>query len=357
MAGNEQGVKIEGHKLMYHVDEVSKWLQGQLTYPIYVEIGPINSCNHNCSFCALDYLKSKGKMVDREILSRTLKQMSACGVKSVMFAGEGEPLLYPYITEAVSEAKKSGLDVAITSNGVLLTPEKSDALLKHLSWIKISIDAAKPATHARIHGCSEKDFNTLIGNIEYAANLKKEKSLACTIGAQMLLIPENIDEVEELILAVRKLGVSYLVLKPYSQHPNSVNRNSLNFGDYGEKLAGISRKYSANGFSVINRSITAREIEDGIAYNKCYGLDFFALITATGDVIPCNLFYDKPEFAYGNIYDAGFDEIWNGERRQAVLKKIHEKGCEDCRRGCRLNFANRYLDELKNKRVPHINFI
>ena len=51
MTDKKQKIQIEGHKLMYHVDEVSRWLKGDVVAPIYVEIGLINSCNHNCVFC------------------------------------------------------------------------------------------------------------------------------------------------------------------------------------------------------------------------------------------------------------------------------------------------------------------
>src|SRR3989338_8010506 len=100
MAAKKQKVQIEGHKLMYHVDEVSKWLKGEMVAPIYVEIGPINSCNHKCVFCALDYLKSRGSAISKDVLIANLKDMAEFGVKSIMFAGEGEPLLYHHLPEA-----------------------------------------------------------------------------------------------------------------------------------------------------------------------------------------------------------------------------------------------------------------
>ena len=32
--------RIDDHKLMFHVHRVAKWLDGDLVYPIYVEISP-----------------------------------------------------------------------------------------------------------------------------------------------------------------------------------------------------------------------------------------------------------------------------------------------------------------------------
>ena len=39
----DKRIQLEGHKLMYHVDEVSKWLKGETVAPIYIEMGPINA--------------------------------------------------------------------------------------------------------------------------------------------------------------------------------------------------------------------------------------------------------------------------------------------------------------------------
>jgi MoaA/NifB/PqqE/SkfB family radical SAM enzyme len=358
MVTKKQKVQIEGHKLMYHVSEASRWLNGEIVAPVYVEIGITNSCNHKCIFCALDYLKNKRASIDKTVLIATLKDMAEFGVKSIMFGGEGEPLLYPSLPEVIEKAKKFGIDVAITTNGVLFNKEKAELILKDLSWIKFSIDAGTNESYAKIHNCGETDFDRVLENLKVCSNYKKENNLDCTIGCQMLLIPDNVKEVEELILKIKDLGVDYLVLKPYSQHPNSINRMALDINEYDSMLTLLSKKYSKEDFQVIYRNISAQEIENKeIDYEKCYGINFFALIDALGNVIPCNIFYEKKDQHYGNIYENTFREIWNSNKRKDVLKKIHAEGCSKCRKGCRLNFVNKYLDILKNKNLEHINFI
>jgi len=358
MSDKKQKIQIEGHKLMYHVDEVSSWLKGNVVAPIYVEFGLINSCNHNCVFCALDYLKSKGSAIDKDVLINNLKDMAEFGVKSVMFAGEGEPLMYPHISEAIEKAKEFGLDIAITTNGAMLDEEKSKSILKHLSWIKFSIDAGTKEKYAKIHGCSEDDFSELISNIKFACNHREENNLDCKIGCQILLLEDNVNEVEELILKLKDIGVDYLVLKPYSQHPDSINKLGLDIKKHDKTLSELSKKYSNDDFLVIYRKLTLIEVEKNeIDYETCYGVNFFALIDALGNVIPCNIFYEKEDYYYGNINKNIFSEIWKSEKRKEVLKKLYEKGCSDCRKGCRLNFVNKYLYTLKNKDIEHINFI
>jgi MoaA/NifB/PqqE/SkfB family radical SAM enzyme len=351
-------IQLEGHKLMYHVEEVSKWLKGDMFAPIYIEIGPINACNHKCIFCALDYIKNKGAMIDRKVMLSTLKNMADFGVKSIMFAGEGEPLAYPFIAESVEKAKECGLDISITTNGVLLDENKAESILKHLSWIKFSIDAGTRETYARVHGCRPDDFDKVMKNLKFACNLREKEDLDCAIGCQILLIPDNINEVEKLIISVNDFGVDYIVLKPYSQHPSSINRLVLNLKNNDSMLTELSRKYSTESFKVIYRNISAQEIEKKQCdYDTCYGLNFFALIDAAGDIIPCNMFYEMPEYYYGNINKSTFEGIWKSKQRKEILEKLYKKGCENCRKGCRLNFVNKYLDAVKNRNVEHINFI
>ena len=365
VAKSDQGHKNEGHKiqlegqkLMYHVDGVSRWLKGETVAPVYVEIGPINACNHKCIFCALDYIKGKGAVIDRNVMLKTLKNMADFGVKSIMFAGEGEPLAYPFIAEAVEKAKEYGLDIAITTNGVLLDKKKAESILRNVSWIKFSIDAGTKETYAKVHGCRPDDFDKVMDNIRFACEHRKKNKLNCAIGCQILLIPSNIDEVEKLILRVRSLGVDYVVLKPYSQHPNSINRLVLDLKKNDSRLTELSKKHSTPDFKVIYRNISAQEVErKQCDYDKCHGLNFFALIDAAGNIIPCNLFYEMPEYYYGNINRNTFEEIWNSKKRKDVLDKLYKKGCEKCRKGCRLNFVNKYLDAVKNRNIEHINFI
>ncbi len=48
--------------------------------------------------------------------------------------------------------KAAGIDVAFTTNAVLLTPEKAAEVLPVTSWIKVSCNAGSPETYAQVHG-------------------------------------------------------------------------------------------------------------------------------------------------------------------------------------------------------------
>src|SRR5260221_11998865 len=104
---------IDGHKMMYHVDRIHDWMEGKKeVYPIYVEISPAGACNHRCTFCAVDYIGYKSLFLDEALLKSRLSEMAGLGVRSVMFAGEGEPLLHKAIGSISVHAKKAGIDVS-----------------------------------------------------------------------------------------------------------------------------------------------------------------------------------------------------------------------------------------------------
>jgi len=346
---------IAGHKLMYHPERVAEWNEKQDFYPVYVEIGITNTCNHNCIFCALDFLENKGDSIDKEVMVNTLKEMGEKGVKSIMFAGEGEPTLHKDIGLFVQTAKQAGIDVSITTNGLLLTKEKIQEILPYLSWLRFSVDSGTPDNYSLVHGTSPEDFNKLIENIKECVRFKKENNLDVTIGVQFLVIPQNIGEAPKLAKILKEIGADNLQIKPYSHHPDSLNNLIVDPEQYNE-IEQQLKEFDSDNFKIIFRKATIGRVIEGINYPECYGLPFFTLIDAKGNLIPCNLFYNKSDFYYGNLYDSSFSEIWQGEQRKQVLQKLKQKGVETCRKACRLDVINRYLHRLKNP-APHDNFV
>ena len=209
--------------------------------------------------------------------------------------------------------------------------------------------------YSLIHGTSPEDFDKLIENLKECVKLKKELGLDVVIGVQFLMILGNQNEAVKLARLLKEIGVDNLQIKPYSKHPRSINNFGIDSEEYN-KFEEDLKELGSDDFKILFRKATIGRIREGISYPECYGLPFFALIDAKGYVIPCNLFYDDEEFTYGNLNKNDFSEIWEGEKRKEVLKKLKERGCESCRRGCRLDVINRYLHRLKNPEL-HDNFV
>lgn len=339
--------RIDSHKLLYHPARVAQWLNNGDCFPIYVEIGLTNRCNHRCIFCALDWLEGKSVDINREVLLTALKDMADHGVRSLMFAGEGESLLHRDAPLFMRTASELGIKVALTTNGVPLTPEKAEACLPWLTWLRFSVNGATPHQYAAAHGTRPEDFSKVLANIAYAAELKKRLGLKVDIGVQTLLLPESLDGIVELAGLVREAGADNLQIKPYSQHPLSKNRPSLDQSGYLD-LEPKFKSYETEGFQIHFRRNTFHNLLSGADYDHCHGLPFFALITAGGEIIPCNLFYSRPEYFYGNLNEQSFSAIWQGTQRKKVLAALATRDIGECRQICRLDPLNRYLHRLRH---------
>ena len=134
---------MDSHKLIYHPDTVARWLAGENIYPIEIEISPSGACNHRCVFCAVDYIGYKPSYLDKKTILRDILQMSKKGLKSVICSGEGEPLLNKDMPDIANEINKYGVDVAMSTNGVLFTKERAEECLSAFTWIRFSMASIK----------------------------------------------------------------------------------------------------------------------------------------------------------------------------------------------------------------------
>ncbi|MEW6573293.1 MAG: radical SAM protein [Bacillota bacterium] len=349
--------RIDSHKLIFHPGRVSQWLQGKNVYPIYVEIAPSGSCNHRCIFCALDYLEYKAVFLDKDLILANLREMAEKGVKSVMYAGEGEPLLNKATPEIVNGTRRLGIDVAMTSNGVLFSKETAAECLGSFTWVRFSINAGTSQTYQRIHRCRPGDFERVLANISNAVEIKRTRGLDTTIGVQLLLIPENFQEVFTLGKTLREIGVDYFTVKPYSQHPKSNCSIDPSF-DYREHLdlERQLRELVTDSYQIAFRSNAMRKLTQSRAYDRCLGLPFWAYIDARANVWACSAYLGDDDFCYGNLKEESFASIWEGERRRRILARVAEMEVNGCRQICRLDEINAYLHQLRNP-GRHVNFI
>ncbi len=351
-------LNIDSHKLFYHVPRVYDWYRGKEIFPIYLEIGLSGACNQRCIFCAFDYLKYKKVFFAEESVKKLVHDAAKCGVKSILYSGEGEPLLHSKIGEIVNFTKEEGIDVAISTNGILLNRALADKLLANLVWIRISLNAGTKNNYAFMHGTKKEDFCVIIKNIRDMMQIRNKNKYKCTINIQTLLMPQNYKEVIKIAEILSDLGVDCLVLKPYSQH--CFSKNIVNYKFKVTDLLRIEDKFRKNfkgRLSVVFRYNSLEKLSQSKPYGYCLGLPFMAHISCDGNIYPCNAFIGNRRFSFGNVSENSFKHIWLSKKRKSIMEFITNKwDIQNCRKSCRLDEINRYLWELKNP-SGHVNFI
>lgn len=351
-----ENIRMDSHKLIYHPDVVARWMKGENIYPIEVEIGLTNACNHRCIFCAVDYTGYQPDRIDSQLLLGNLKELTLKGVKSIIYAGEGEPLLHKDAPDIINRTKSLGIDAAVSTNGVLLTPEMSRECLKSLTWIRFSVAGIINETYDSIQRGRQGDLDKVLYHMEEAVKVKREQRLHTTIGVQLLLLPDNKDEIVQMGEELRRIGVDYFTIKPFSQHPQS--RQILQV-DYKEMMA-LEKEVTAlqtDAYKVYFRVHSMQKLKCKRGYKQCLALPFMVYIDAKGNLWPCIAFMGRDELKYGNLKEESFVDIWEGKHRREIVNYFMQMDLEkNCRELCRLDEMNRYLDELKHP-GEHVNFI
>lgn len=353
--------QIDGDKTRYHLDRIQQMRTDPVnTFPVYVEISPVGHCNHRCTFCAVDYIGYKVRRLDTLILSQNIKNMALHGIRSIMYAGEGEPLLHPDMSTLVNRTKESGIDVAFTTNGVPLTNKFVDECLHNVDWIKVSCNAGDPRTYAQVHQTKETDYSKVWDNLRYAVNIRNTKAYKTVIGVQCVLLPENAHSIESLVRMAKQCGLDYCVIKPYSQHNSSLTTQykDIRYTTYYKTISDLDQ-YSDNNFEVVARlnSMASWDAVDR-GYHKCLSTPYlWAYIMATGDVYGCSAYLLNDKFNYGNINSELFSNIWLGDKRKEAIRYIaHDLDISECRKNCRMDKVNRFLWDIA-KPGQHANFI
>lgn len=359
---------IDGHKMTYHPDRAAAlvagrkdWEKAKDIYPVYMEISPMGACNHRCTFCAVDYIGYKTVSLDADLMRERLAELGRLGVRSVMFAGEGEPLLHKRINELIVSAKQSGIDVSLTTNASLMPKNFCDEALPHVSWLKASVNAGTAETYSKIHRTKPEMFDKVVDNLTVMATAKRERGLDVVLGAQILLLPENSGEIRMLAEMCRdRIGLDYLVVKPYSQHKFSLTHEyeDLEYSSFLE-LEESLKDLCTERFNVVFRSNTMRKYTSNDRYPRCYSVPFlWGYIMSDGTVSGCSAYLLDKRFEYGNVNEQTFEQIWHGDKRKGSWEFVMNLlNIEECRKNCRMDEVNRYMYQLIDNRPPHVNFI
>ena len=124
----------------------------------YLRISLIDKCNFRCLYCMPDsasfnYIPNQNLLSNEEIVTLVRDVFIPLGFRKFRFTG-GEPLLrpqLPQLVEAIASLPETE-DMAMTTNGFLLSEQAQSLYDAGLQRLNISLDSLNPKTFDRIIG-------------------------------------------------------------------------------------------------------------------------------------------------------------------------------------------------------------
>lgn len=307
------------------------------TYPISVELTLTNKCNLRCVYCSDQMLRERqggGSELTKDTLFKLFEDLSEGGTQGVTIEGGGEPTIYPAFEEVVMHARKCGLAAGLITNG---TQKLSENVLKNLEWIRVSLDATTADEYRELKG--PDFFERVLNNISHYTQHCE------TVGVGFVVTRKNISHLEELVMRLKDLGVSYIQLRPVVDSPDL----------YPEGVDLSYLKYfQTDRFGVIIDGMT-ENAESGNHSLPCYANSVTSIISGDGSVYLCgrlNIYkWVKP---MGNINEHSFHDIWFGSERKRQWEIVQSGNfCRVNCPQCRVSKLNVAVDRMKNIKSKH----
>lgn len=349
--------RLDSHKLQYHPARVADFLEGRMVWPLYVEISPTSVCNHRCLFCNFNYLGHDARRLPPGRMLTLVDELHAAEVRALVLAGAGEPTIHPDCFPAACRAKELGLDVAMSTNGTILTPEHLEVMAACLTWVRFSMSGGTPDTYAAVHQTQPRDFTKVLGNLERLAELKRATGSDITIGSQCVLTEENHTELPALAKLMKARGADYFVVKHFYPHGENVYCPDLSFRTqiYLDELERLAEELTDGDFTMIARDTD--NLERSRPYHACHGLPFIVYIREDGKLYTCFSHQEDSTTILGDLLADDFGTVWRGPGKDATLDYINSSIDKNlCQANCRHHQINLWLHQLKNP-PPHVNFI
>lgn len=284
-----------------YIDELNKLAVITRT-PIMCKIEITYNCNYKCDYCYVENLKSI--FMKYEDLEKIIYKLKINGTNNLFITG-GEPFLHPNIYQIIDYCDKIGIILTIQTNGSFINEEVIRKLYKY-NHLKIAIS---------FHSSIEEKFDSFT---------KVKGSFQRTIKAINYLKKYNMD-------FYLKHTVTRENEKDLKGNIKYLEDNDIPFNIYSQILPSISEYKDTSCYSATTESIEWLYKHKYLKYIKgaCSALKNKCWISPIGDFYPCELVRDK----IGNLIEDDFEELWNGDKANKVLKSeiyIEPRQCKSC---------------------------
>jgi MoaA/NifB/PqqE/SkfB family radical SAM enzyme len=328
-------------KIAFHEEKLKSLAEGRITPPLYVRIKPTNKCNHRCFYCSYDpdfgYLLSEKKYIldeiPREKMMEILDDFKEMGVKAITYSGGGEPLVYPYIEEALQKNIDDGIDISIITNGQSLSGKKAELLAK-AKWVRISADSDTPEVFKASRRISEKAFYELENNLR---NFAKMKNSDCEFGINFVVHEKNASHVLSSAKYFKSLGLNHIRFSPvfipkgYKDCPEGSNKYHAPFRESVMAQIKKAKELEDKNFTVYDFYET--DFDSSLVcerkYPKCFMMQVTPVIAANSSVYFCHDKAYSDSGLLGSIKNRSFKDLWFSPEAKIIFDTFNPiKGCQ-----------------------------
>ncbi len=193
-------------------------------FPSQITVDVTEYCNLACIHCPYETVtKLKGRA--RQHLSpqwhtKLIDEIVSDGqghCRYVRYTGDGEPLAHPGLADLIAYAHdRSGIPINLTTNGMLLTEDRAEALLDAgVDVFDISIDANTQETYARVRVKGKLDITR--ANVLRLIEMVRERPGSARVMVSFVEQPLNAHEADDFRNDWRAAGADFVVVRrPHS---------------------------------------------------------------------------------------------------------------------------------------------
>ena len=274
-------------------------------FPHILKMDVCNVCNYGCVFCPQSRQTGKIGCIEEDLCLRVIRESYDAGARELCLSMTGEPLMNRNLEQYIAYAKELGYRyVFINTNGYLLTPERSRALLESgLDSIKISINAWKDHYYL-IHGM--EGYERVLENLRSLYRERERQKAGC------------------------KIYISYVATAVTLAEADTVRQD---VEPYSDDIIVIKANTRAGQMDEVERYLYAGDDEFSFQF-PCSQLFNNVYVTAEGYMIVCCQDFENVT-VMADLHQESVTEAWNNPRftgfRQRYLNKEWEGMlCDNC---------------------------
>src|SRR3989338_6261247 len=212
---------LDGTKIGWHLDRVRAWERGERIAPITIDMALTRACNYACSFCYAMLQENDRQIVTTEAMYRFLDDCAEIGVRGISLVSDGESTLSPAYEPSIKRGCELGISMASGTNGFVFNRRKLEGILPYLTYLRVNFSAGTRERYAQIMGVKPEWFDRVVQNIRDMVDIKRRNNLNVTIGMQMVLMPQDADQILPFARLGRELRPYYAIIKHCSDDEES----------------------------------------------------------------------------------------------------------------------------------------